>query len=75
MIDNYYLYLLTYIVVLLNVIKNFKYTERIVYIGASRLASLLIYPSTQNFLSKYTAILLLIPSLPLPSINTSTYQT
>lgn len=35
MIDNYYLYILTYIVVLPNVVKNFKYTERIVYIGAS----------------------------------------
>lgn len=35
MIDNYYLYILTYIVVLPNVVKNFKYTERRVYIGAS----------------------------------------
>lgn len=35
MTDSYYLYLLTYIVVLPNVIKNFKYTERIVYSGAS----------------------------------------
>ena len=75
MIDNYYLYILTYIVVLPNVVKNFKYTERRVYIGASWLVSLLICSSTQNFLSKYTAVLLFIPSPPLPSINISTYQT